>query len=320
MTTFDGTPITPADAQLLSIYADLLNLNPFTFFGVNHTPAVYKSTALWTFAERQQVLFAMKISRLEMEQQLGYFLLPTYTSESHPHQHTLRLNHAFVTSLGTPVTTDLDPVVPDYNTEPATVVITTTTPDDIHLFYPDTDIEIFPSARAYVGETLTLRIPRYALRYDDNNPAEGWTYSNLDNFLDLVDVKSITVDSTLALPTGYTPYLVNAKMGILKLEHTLSAIPFCNPASVTDAITVNYSSGLTSQDFMLRSTWVAFAHAKMDIQPSEDPAVKLSWLWARDIPKEQTSLQKECPFGQFAGAFQAWRYVSLNRLHRATPL
>lgn len=301
---------------MLNLYSDFLNINPYAFFGINYLQGNYQSHKIWTASERAQVLRAMLISSAELEQNLGYLLMPRFSVEE-PHVYTAkptRLNHAFIIALGSQTTTDLADAAVDYDAEPATVEITTDAPDDIHLFNPSTDEEIAVSQRDYTGGVLTLSIYRYNLLVDKNNPVAGWDYEELDNFQNVVAVKLVTVDDTLTVQSGYTTEILNYKMGYLQASYSLTVTP------ASDTMLINYQSGLEAQDYALKNAWVDFAHARMDIQPTTDPYVYLKWLWARDIPKEMSTAQRECTFGQFAGSYQAWRYINNNRLHRASPL
>lgn len=313
---------------MLDIYASFLNINPYTFFGINYTEGDYLSDKIWTPAERAQVLHAMTISRLELEQNLGYLLTPTMTTaEPHLHNHsTVRLNHAFVIALGAQTITDLADGTLDYDTEPATLQITTATPDNLHIYHPSSGEEITVSERIYADDLLTISIPRYVLLKDTNNPAEGWVYSDLDNFVTSVSVKSVVHDASLSAQSGFSLSLVNSKMGLLEVLSPAFSQTFYNRCLNnttmlnSQIMLINYQSGLQELGYLLKSIWVDFTHARLDIQPAEEPSVKLKWLWARDIPKEMSILQRECPFGQFSGAYQAWRYVAAHRVHRASPL
>lgn len=309
---------------MLDLYSNFLALNPYTFFGINYTAGNYHSNKIWTYSERSQVDHAMAVSRAELEHNLGYLLMPEFTvAEPHFHNHSfVRLNHAFVITLGTQTVTSLADGTPDYTTEPGTLQITTAVPDAIHIYNPDTSVEITSSQRSYTGGVLTLSIPRYALIKDMHNPVEGWDFTDMDNFLTTVLVKSIVIDTTQSVQAGYTLALTNAKMGLVEVlspAYSQSWYDLC-VAPTTQTMLINYQSGLQEQDFLLKNIWVNFAHARLDIQPTEDASVKLKWLWARDIPKQLSSMQSECPFGQFTGAYQAWRYINTHRLHRATPL
>lgn len=291
---------------MLNLYAEYLTLNPFTFFGVNYTPAVYRSTTIWTKEQRLQLSNALQIARLELEQMLGYYLMPTFTVDE-PHLYNgspIRLDKAFFIALGVSASEDLGTAAPDYDTEPATVLVTTTTPDTIKLYHPSTGAEIYVAERSVNAGVLTLSIPRYALLIDDNNPVLGWDYTDLNKFLTTVSVKNVTISDT---STGLT--LLNAKMGLIKSAYTTET-----------KLYIDYLSGLTEQDFHLKNTWIGFAHARMDIQPVEDQVIKLAWLWAKDIPKSMSPAQQTCPFGQFTGAFKAYQFAQSHRLYRASPL
>lgn len=307
---------TTSENSLLQIYVEFLGLNPYAFFGINYLEGNYQSNKIWTAFERAQVLRAMLITKQEMEENLGYLLLADFSiDEAHVYTgRATRLNHAYVIALGTATTTDLDDVNIDYDTEPATVQITTEDFDTIHLFHPTTGAEISPSQRSYDAGVLTLFIPRYVLLVDENNSASGWDYNDLANFITAVQVKSIVVDDTTAIQSGYTLEMTNYKMGLAQASYSLTVAPD------SETMLINYQSGLEALDYALKNAWVDFAHARMDIQPTVDPVVSLKWLWARDIPQQMSDTQRDCSFGQFAGAYQAYRYVNSHRLHRTTPL
>src|SRR5690349_22221118 len=195
---------------MLDIYVDFLGLNPYTFFGVDYTTAVYRSNKIWTLEQRLKVLDAMEASRLQLEQLLGYHILPTYhAAERHVHtRSSIRLARPYIISLGTRQVEDLAPAMVDYATEPAKVLIPATV-DNVHLYHPDTGKEIYVKARTFVDDVVTLYVPRYALVIDENNPVEGWEYDNLSNYLLDVEVKQVSY----AAQTDHTFSPLNTRMG-----------------------------------------------------------------------------------------------------------
>lgn len=293
---------------MLNLYADILGLNPYTFFGVNHTDSIYRANAVWTKEERQKVLIAMQTSRARLEQALGYFILPTYKEkESHLHiSNVIRLLHPHIIAVGERQITTLDNAIIDYDTEPAVIRIVTDL-THIHIYHPVTKQEILIESSSNAEGVLILSVPRYRLVLDENNPAEGWDYNDLNNFLTEVEVKD---DLMTGVQDGHQLTIVNAKMGLIRITEVI-----CQ-----EQLLIDYLTGLSELDTHLKTVWVNFAHAEMPIQPNEDSVVKIAWLWARDIPKQLSDRQKECLFGQHTGAYQAWQYATLHRLFRARPL
>jgi hypothetical protein len=293
---------------MLKTYTSFMNLNPYAFYGINYMEGSYASNKIWTNGERSRLLQAMQASRIELEQNLGHKIMSTMTTDE-PHvinKSVIRLGFGYASALGSYIIEDLDDAVVDYASEPVTVQITTETPDNIHVYHPTTLEEIPALSRFYAGTSLILTLPRYALLESQNNPIEGWDFDDLSNFTSNVLVKNVSLNTIL----GTTLTLINPKMGLVSIDSAIYG----------QTIYISYVNGLQEQNYLLQNTWVSFAHAKMDIQPTVDPVINMSWLWSRDIPKELSTLQRECPFGQFAGAYQAWRYASFNRLIRTTPL
>lgn len=292
---------------MLSVYVNFLGLNPYTFFGINRPLPNYAANLVWTLEQRMRVLSAMETARSYLEHMLGYHLLPVY-HEGERRVHTrssVRLDTGYIQSLGTLEVTELAPALVDYTTDPAKVLVPTTT-DNVHIYHPTTGKEIYVKSRSLVDDVLTLYVPHYALLIDENNPREGWDYDDLNNFL--VDV-AVRQESVVP-QTGHTVSPINARMGYISITE-----PICQ-----DTFYINYVAGLPKLDALLIRTWVNFAHARMDIQPSEEQLVKIAWLWARDIPKDMPTVQKECPWGQQTGAYQAFYYATRHKLHRASPL
>lgn len=292
---------------MLSVYVDYLGLNPYTFFGVNRTMPSYTANKIWTREQRGRVQDAMDTARAHLEQLLGYDILPTYrTEERHVHtRSSIRLARGYVISMGTREITELAPATIDYNADPARVLIPTET-DGIHIYHPTSGKEIYVQSRTLIDNVLTLYVPHYALLIDENNSKEGWDYDDLNNFLIDVAVKR----ESIVPQTGHSFSMTNVRMGFVSINE-----PICQ-----DTFYVDYLAGLLELDALLIRTWVNFAHALMDVQPNEEQLVKIAWLWARDIPKDMPTVQKECPWGQQTGAYQAFHYASTHRLHRATAL
>lgn len=299
---------------MIEHYINHLNINPYTFFGVNHADSAYRANKIWTREERRSLQVALNTAQIEIEKMLGYELKPTIHSLE-PHPYTLQIfktKFPFIIHLGKAVETDLPNETLSYAAEPATISLETDDPDSIHIYHPLTNTEIIPTERSYSDPILTLSIPRYLLLEDNNNPIEGWTYSDLDNYITEVQVKQITFDDTYALQSNKKLLLIDAEKGLLQIDPT--------DCPTTSKMYVNYQSGKQALDEHSRDILVGYTHTKMPIPPVEDQAIKLAWLWDRDIPQNMSTPQRECPLGQFTAAYKTFRYASLNRVHRTTPL
>lgn len=297
---------------MINDYVQFLNINPYTFYGIAKPDNTYRSDVIWTKEQRRSVSQALSTAQSSLEDMLGYKLGETYQANE-PHAFTLnpiRTRYPYILGLGSKVTTDLPQSEITYASEPATIEVATTTPGLIHFYNTVTGEEITVFTYTFANDVMTVSIPRYALLKDDKNPVAGWDYEDLGNFLTHVDVKSISLNATYGDADGTRVMeILDAESGVVRVSSYTSST----------RLFLNYSSGLPKDNRSIRAV-VQLAHASMFLQPCEDPAIKIAWLWARDIPKSLPSLQVNCPLGQFTGAYEAWQYAAQHKVYRSSPL
>jgi hypothetical protein len=282
---------------------------------------LYRASVIWTKEQRDSLLNALDLAQAEFERLVGFQLAPTFNvDEQHNYETTtFKTKFPLVIEMGVEASSDIElGAAVSHATDPAIVTINdvTVAADEIHVYHPGTSIEIFPSLKSIIAETLTLSIPRVRTVIDDNNPSAGWDYTDTSKFEQTVDVKRIYVDTINpvqqedadgVLTTGIIT-VKNKYWGLVKL--TLDSYAY-------NKLYLNYYSGKETLDTSVISVIIQLAHAQMPIEPVNDGAVRLTWLWDKDVPRSMSTLQRDCPLGQFTGAYNAWRLAGQLHMHRA---
>ncbi|KKN49180.1 hypothetical protein LCGC14_0645210, partial [marine sediment metagenome] len=194
----------PSSAISLARYAQLINYQDCSFFGVNNpSNNVYACREIWTKDQRDMAALSLAEAQDEIELELEYFVEPKWvTAERHRYTLPLLTAHGSVIAGGIKKTTSLGAAIAvNHAADPAVITIaglTITSVDCVKIYYPDTDQEIIPSDMTLVAGTLTIEIPRCRLvDYDKlDNPIEGWVYDTISNFQTTVDVKCIENDAS----------------------------------------------------------------------------------------------------------------------------
>lgn len=314
-------------AVSLPRYAQIVDYSEAAFFGVQQPGQTqYQCRTIWTRWQRQAVTRALMNAQGEFWKHCGYPFVPTYiTAERHPYKTIALLDNCNVVALGEKA----DVMVAagetiDYTNDPATVACATTVtdPDEIHVFHPGTDYEIIPSSVVIAGGTVTILIPRVrmvALAYDDN-PAEGWDYSDDTYFETEVDVRRIYLDTThqvqvycredCTCPPGdmttywNNAYLRNARIGHIELDCDTS-ICDCNPRFME----ASYLCGLEAIPIHAEDAIIRLAHSLMPEEPCGCDFLRAMWNRDKDVPDVLTAERENCPLGMSNGAWIAWCFM-----------
>lgn len=334
-------------AVSLELYSKVIQNQECSFFGVNNpdSPELGCRT-IWLKQQRDEVGRYLGEAQFEIEQQVNFPLNPRwFADEEHPYACPVQADWGYVIEAGVKATTDIElGATVDHTNDPAEIVVATAVTDEneIHVFHPDTDIEINPSSITISGGNATILIPRCRMVKTEfaDNPAEGWDYSDLTKFEEEVDVKRVyndpSTNAELVWPNGCSGcatcsertqdacmYVSHAKAGIFAVhpatwngsEWARAANIFCcnsNPQKVR----LNYRAGMNPTTLQAEDAIIRLAHSKM---PDEFCGCEV-WqrLWRRDrnIPQILTRERINCPFGLNDGAWISWRFSQSMKLYR----
>lgn len=185
--TFDALIDETDSAVKLAHYAQLVQYAEDQFFGVNN-PATQEEACkpIWTHEMRAMTAKYLAEAQEEIEQVTGFPLFPRWiVDEQQDYSFPVHTRWGKVIEGGfrNTATIALATAV-SHATDPAVVgpiATTVTDEDEIHVFHPGTEIEIYPSAITLAGGNVTLYIPRARLVAEDSqdNPEDGWTYSDV---------------------------------------------------------------------------------------------------------------------------------------------
>jgi hypothetical protein len=322
-------------------YAQIVNYAEAAFFGVNHPDnKLFECREIWSHDQRIAIYRALQEAQSEVEKTAEFPLAPTWIG---PERHLLGspvvLTYGKLIQMGQLLVTDLalaHAVV--IATDPATVTIipspvTAAQIDEVHIYHPGTDIEIYPSAIAIVGGNLVISIPlvrMVAIAYE-NTPANGLTYSLSPAWAEVtLDVKRESLSPTLpdvqfvsfgcagtcdcpesTLYDGCS-YVIDADMGIIRVGSTGC---LCIPAD-TGFVDVYYQAGLTSLTPQAEDIIVRLAHSRMANEPCGCDVLKGRWRGDQLVPEILTAERENCPYGLSAGAWAAWTYAQTIKQYR----
>jgi len=335
-----GTPYSPtggfttyfgygASGLSLVRYAHIIGYAECAFFGIVAPGNVnYACRNIWTKIQRDDIADYLSEAQSEIENQIGYPLASTWlAAEDHYYSSPLILNNAKLISLGTKAYTALgEDVAVSYVTEPATVIVPTTltSPDDIIVFYPDTDIQIVPESMTISGGVLTIKIPKCRLLKIENfeNPVQGWDGSDVSLYQEVVDVTYFYTDTSDQATLIYYPdlcdeeceqttqtvcaFIDNASVGIVRFGKPAYSFSYCSTAAPR-RVTVNYRAGLPSLTKTVESAIVRLAHSRMPTEPCGCDITQRLWKRDRNVPQVLDRERLNCPFGLSDGAWAAWK-------------
>ena len=326
----------------LARYSQLVGYTECAFFGVVHPDNIkYACREVWTAYQRQSVLDALIEAQEEIENITGYPLSNRWMSdEEHRFAYGFRFLAGFgkVNAIGAKKTDTLGlNVAVSHVTDPATVTIVTaiTSKEDIHVFYPGTDIEIIPSVITLSGGNLVLSIPRcrmVAQAFLDDTDID---YFTVTNFQDTVDVFQYSTDVTkqgtiVKLPSACSTdctdseeavcvYIENSEMGILRagtsVEASCSNVSACGCDKYSGkTLKINYRAGMKKINRSIEMAIIRLAHSRMPAEPCGCDVLKRLWLQDSTVPDIMDRERLNCPFGTSDGAWQAYRLaISLSQ-------
>lgn len=364
--TGTGTPVNPTvssgevsggNAVSLARYAEIIGYTQCAFFGVAHPDnAQFACRQIWTRDQRVAVEYYLALAQSEIENVLGYAISPKwYTDE----QHYIRTNrqnapvfsahlkHVNLIKMGV---TKVESIKEDALVaigEPCAISFPTTLLTDVkdlHVYYPNTEVEIRPSSIEYVNDVLTIKFQKcHLVKFELlNNPDQGLDYSLDSNFQSMVDVRRITTDegsigNLIWIPgstcteefaenqVSVNAYIVNKETGYVQFyPATFSDGHWVrNKSCLTsnpDMVRLSYQAGLQSLSRELEDAVVRLAHSRMPSEPCGCDITQRLWQRDRTIPQIITTERVTCPFGVSDGAWAAWTLVQSSKFIRMSSL
>ena len=327
----ESTLTAEASAVTLPRYAQIIQSPECAFMGVSRSGDTdYECRDIWMKHYRDQVQRYLAEAQEEIEDFIGYFLMPRwviglpdgttperqidnqqYSQPMHDRQNYMVLaKWGYVIEAGIKATTAIEAgSVVDHTSDPAVVgpiATTVTDTSEVKVYHPDTTVEIHPSAMTISGGNLTITIPRCRMVKSvlADNPSGGLDYTDTDNFEATVDVTREYCDSS--------------ENAVLIWPHKCSALSCCtcsdhrqdgciyvkNPRlGMFDVLPASYSAG----------SWTCATCFSCDYDPEITQR-----LWARDrnIPAALTRERANCPFGMSDGAWTAYQFARTFKLYR----
>lgn len=337
-------------AVSLARYAQIIGYSECAFFGVKAPrDTAYACRTIWTLDERRTIAKYLAEAQGEIEDVLRYPLSPKWFEDE---QHDLRC--PVLTDWGRVIAAGVraesvieDGATVDHSSDPAVIVVATsvTDADEIRVYHPDSEAEIYPSAIEIAGGIATIEIPRCRMVAEDvaNNPPEGLEYAELTNFEEMVDVKRVyndtSVNATLVgrscasgctcgscteATTSACMYIAKRTIGAVIVQRAtyvdsawVPSSSVCHPFS---QVRLNYKAGLLTLPYQMEDAIVRLAHAKMPVEPCACDVAKNVWIRDRNVPEVLTRERLNSAFGTSDGAWMAYRFAQSKRMVRAAVL
>lgn len=352
-------------AVKLARYAQLAQYSEDQFFGVNNSATQQEAcNPIWTHAMRAMLAKYLAEAQEEIEQVVGYPLFPRWiVNEQQEYAFPAHARWGKVIEGGFRNTANIQLAgAVSHATDPAVIgpfATTVTDEDEIAVFHPGTEIEIYPSAMTLAGGFVTLYIPRARLVKESylDNPDDGWTYSDIppsvtspfESTVDIVRVyndpsiqggliwphrTAATCDCDCVYCCGNCSeysvngciYVRNGEIGtvdVLDAAYADGVWTATCPVCYCDApeyLRLNYRAGLTPLTKQAEDAVIRLAHAKMPQPPCGCGTIQEMWTRDRNVPEVLTAERENCPFGMSDGAWTAWRFANAMRLQRGMAL
>lgn len=311
----------------LARYAQLVDYSEAAFFGVRRDGQdEYACRTIWTRWQRQAVTRALMAAQGEFWKHCGYPMVKTFiTAERHDYNRTVLLENCHVIGMGRKVDTLLaSGKAVSHATDPVSISqnVTTTDPEEIHVYHPGTDYEIIPSSVVIAGGVATILIPRVRMvaLANDNNPDDGWDYTDTSKFEQTVDIRWIYLDpfyqvevfcqAPCACPPPVATTFWNSvqmkapRIGHIKLDCNTS---FCG--CTPQYMEVSYLCGLESLSVHAEDAIIRLAHSRMPTEPCGCDFLRGMWERDKTVPDVLTAERENCPFGLSNAAWQSWEFM-----------
>jgi hypothetical protein len=281
----------------------------------------------------------------ELEEELAYPVVPKWIID-----RQTKSQNPFVTKKGNVIAGGVmkDTMISagasvfDATADPYVVTIATTLTDTsyIHIFYPGTDQEIYPTSIVLLAGNMVITIPRCRMVLYSmlDNPIEGWDYADDSNFQQTVDIREITNDVSTGAYIYYAKdctqvcefsyvtaceNVVDNYKGIIKLTPASYSsgwtVSSCIPGKI-QYVDLHYYAGLTAVTRKIRTIIIRLAHSKMPNEICGCDVFKSLWARDRNIPAILTAERINCPFGLSDGAWTAWQFAQDLKLVKASDI
>lgn len=329
-------------ALTLPRYAGLIEYSACMFYGVydSNSPG-YACREYWSQPQRETAARYLIEAQIEIENVIKYPLKRRWFGDGQCEDDVqswratgmYRAKRGHIVKMGTRAETEIVAgAAIDHTNDPASVgpITTTVSPDELRLYHPGTDTEIFPCRATTGGGAVTFEIPRchlVKLSAAFNDPTRPMSYNDTGVggiFEQTIDIKRVYTDGTthavLRYGDGATQavgvVIRNSQLGLLCVEG-MGGRNWCSPGGGWPVeISFNYYAGVRCLNFQQEDTILRLAHAKM---PNAICSCEV-WqnLWRRDrfVPEVLTRERLNCPFGMNDGAWTAWKFAQSFRLMR----
>lgn len=318
-------------AVALPRYAQIVDYAEPAFFGVNHPDnKLYACREIWSHDQRIAIYRALQEAQSEVEKTIEYPLMPTWFGpERHPLIQPQLLNYGMLIQMGQRAVANVAlGIACNHPIDPVTLVInpvTFTDVDEVHIYHPGTDVEIYPSGMSIVAGTLNISIPRVRMVAiaNESNPPEGLDYTDTSLFEQTVDVKREYLSPTLPsvefvslecsvnceCPTESRidgcAYVRDTEMSIVQVG-TSGCV--CIPAR-TSFVDLYYQAGLLNLTPQAEDIIVRLAHSRMPNEPCGCNVLKMRWEGDQKVPEVLTAERENCPYGLSQGAWSAFTFA-----------
>ena len=321
-------------------YANRVGYRETAFFGLMHPDNdKWECRQIWTLSQRQMVEWALLEAQEEIEKEVGYPLVPKWiVNERHSWRPILSTRWSEVIDGGVMSDTIVEEgVTVDYSADPATVTITTPVCEeqDLHLFLPETDIEVYADKVEASAGATTFSIPWARLVAENylDNPEQGWDYNDVATWgTTTVDVRCISNDPSVqaTIISRHVCNSICSSSGCYDYRESGCIYvrdPYLGTVSVQRAdyidgvwevkcpthrpgwVILNYHAGLPIVSRQLEDMVIRLAHSKMPEEPCGCDVVTRLWSRDRNMPEVFTRERINCPFGMSDGAWTAWRFA-----------
>lgn len=366
------TIIVPAQSSLsfdvplavpLPAYAAIIGIPECGVFGVNNPNDPQKACrTIWTKDERDMIQRYLAEAQIEVEDRMKYFLRPQWVVgkledangqderfvDSKPYRaKAIVARWTMIISGGVKATSTIQAgAAVNHAADPAVITVATSVTDvnEIVIYHPGTEVEIYPSSISIAGGVATIRIPRcrMVLASLENNSSSGIAYSVVANFEATVDVVRIYNDISTNAELVWTHSCTAScqsggcsettqdgcitvrkqREGLLDVlpavysgsSWSFSTLDHCD-YGMPEFVRLNYYSGVyanrKAQDAIVR-----LAHSKMPTEPCGCDITRAAWKRDRNVPQVLTRERMNCDFGMSDGAWIAWQFASSSTLVR----
>lgn len=354
-----GEEHTYRSAVTLSHYAKAVQYSECAIYGVSN-PAEARTIAnacreIWTLEERNYALRYLTEAQIELENETlrlfntawitGVLDAPnerltdvkTYNRKTYFSQFLISpaiyTRWTNVKALGrlVPVEIDLNVAV-DHTADPAVITATidpliVTDKHRIRIFESgnygtDREISLDPSSISIVDVDLTITIPRcrtvkYELR---DNPSSGLDYTNIDNFIEEVDIyyyTTVNTDSMVITKSNCScstrqeaVCLEFATLGTTTVRSSTRCRAFdctCNSYDIHAGL--YYEAGESIPNQQVIDMIIRLAHVKMPLEPCGCEIAQRLYKRDREIPAFLLPERLKCPFGVSDGAWISFQWA-----------